>query len=311
MGDNLEPQTMDKVTEAERSGQEMLTTQIPAYKAKVFEPRNLAFFFLIAFGVTWSGIGLIFLGILKYPTAIGAQNGSVSGIVAVLTGFGPTIAGFAMMAFTEGRSGVSALWRRFWNRNLTIPWLLVTLLFFPALALAVNLVSRQLDGQAYPILDFAEQPSMIIPIIPQFLVAFIFSGLAEEFGWRGYALPIMQARWNALISSLILGIIWAIWHIPAFFTPGAPLYQTDFWTWAPWLILESIVFTWIFNNTKGSVLAAALLHAMANTKIFWCCGSSIWHSYGVLLFMIVLIVFVFGAKNLVRGQPNIVTAIHP
>jgi membrane protease YdiL (CAAX protease family) len=143
---------------------------------------------------------------------------------------------------------------------------------------------------------------MIIPIIPQFLVAFIFNGLAEEFGWRGYALPQLQVRWNALVSSLILGILWASWHLPVFLIPGAPLYQTDFWTWAPWIILSSIFYTWIFNNTKGSVLAAALFHAMSNTRIVWCCGSSIWHSYGVFLLAVVLIVFLFGAKNLVREQ---------
>jgi len=279
-----------------------MNAQAVEYKAKAFEARNLAFFFLIAFGLTWSGPALIFLGILSYPTSM-AGFGSVGGIVLLVTGFGPSIAAFAMVAFTEGRSGVRALWRRFWNRNLNIRWLLTTLLILPALALAVNLVSRTLDGQAYPILNSANQPGMIIPIIIQFLVAFIFNGLGEEFGWRGYTLPQLQARWNALISSLILGIIWAIWHLPMFFIPGAPLYQTDFWTWAPWIILSSILYTWIFNNTKGSVLAVVLLHTMMNIGIFWCCGSSIWHSYGTRLFVVVLIVFIFGTKNLVRRKP--------
>jgi len=284
-----------------------MTTQTIEYKAKAFETRNLVFFFLIAFGLTWLGSALIFLGVLKYPTSISEQFGSVSGIVLIVTGFGPTIAAFAMAAITEGRNEVRALWRRFWNRNLHIRWLLVTLLFFPALAFTANLVSSTLDGQAYPILDFAKEPWMIIPVIPQFLVAFIFNGLTEEFGWRGYALPHLQARWNALISSLILGILWVAWHLPTFFMPGAPLYQRDFWAWTPWIILSSIVYTWIYNNTKGSVMSAVLLHAMFNTRIFWCCGSSIWHSYGVFLFAIILIVIIFGPKNLVRYQPEEVT----
>lgn len=298
MSIHLKPQGLVNV---EPPDQELLTHQTAAYKAKAFEPRNLVLFFLIAFGVTWSGTALLFLGILKYPTSM-AGFASVSGIVLLATGFGPSIAAFAMTAFSEGRSGVRALWRRFWNRNLSIRWLLVSLLILPALALAVNLVSRALDGQAYPILASAIQPGMVMAIVTQFLVAFIFNGLSEEFGWRGYALPHLQARWSALTSSLILGVIWAAWHLPVFFIPGTPLYQTDFWTWAPWIILSSVFYTWIFNNTKGSVLAAVLLHAMMNTGIIWCCGSSIWHSYGTRLFVVVLIVLLFGAKNLVRER---------
>ena len=96
-----------------------------------------------------------------------------------------------------------------------------------------------------------------------FIMAFIFNGMFEEFGWRGYVLPRFQARWNALASSLILGVIWAAWHAGQWFVPGSNLYHRDFWLWSLGTILLSILMTWIFNNTKGSVLAASLLHGMA------------------------------------------------
>ena len=119
-----------------------------------------------------------------------------------------------MTAITEGRSGVKALWGRFWNRNLSLKWLLVTLLFYDALWLVANLVARMIDGEAYPFVDL---PDPIWTIIPLFLQAFVSSGMGEEFGWRGYALPRFQAKWNALVSSIVLGLIWAFWHIHAFF----------------------------------------------------------------------------------------------
>jgi hypothetical protein len=266
----------------------------------------LAFFFLIAFGLTWFKNALLIFGILKPPSSIGYQFGTAPGILLLVLGFGPTIAAFVMTAITEGKPGVRALWRRFWNRNLSIKWLLVTLLVLPALLLVANFVSRTLDGQAYPFLDLANQPWMVIPVIPQFIVAFIFNGMTEEFGWRGYALPRFQVRWNALTSSIVLGAIWASWHIPLWFVPGHPLSQRNFWEWALGMILLTIIMTWIFNNTKGSVLAAVLFHAMINTGIVWCCGS-VWHYYGVELFAVILIVIIFGARNLVRQRPEEVT----
>ena len=285
-----------------------MTRQTVGYKAKAFEPRNLAFYFLIAFGLMWLKNGLFIFGILRPITSIGEQFGTVGGILDLVCAFSPMIGAFVMTAMVEGKPGVGALWRRFWSRNLSIRWLLVALLLGPALLLIANLVSRMLDGQAYPILDLANQSWMIIPVIPQFIGAFILSGMAEEFGWRGYALPRFQAKWNALASSIILGVIWASWHIPIFFVQGAPLYQVDFWAWAPMIVLVSILYTWIFNNTNGSVLAAALFHAVGNTQLIWCQGSTcLWSYYGVLLLAVILIVITFGPRNLVRQRPEEVT----
>ena len=147
---------------------------------------------------------------------------------------GPTLAAFLITAFTEGKLGVKALWRRFWNRNLSIKWLLVTLLGFEVLKLLANLAVRTIDGQPYPIIDTANPFSMTITV---FLATFISSGMGEEFGWRGYVLTRLQAKWNALTSSIVLGLLWAAWHIPAFITPNvSPLYQRNFWEWLPMVL---------------------------------------------------------------------------
>jgi len=274
-----------------------MNTQTVGYKAKAFESRNLVFFFLIAFGLIWFLDALLILGILKFPVGIGENFGTASGILLLVLGSSSTIAAFMMTVITEGKPGVRALWRRFWNRNLSIKWLLVILLILPALRLIANFVSRRMNNQVYPFLDLPNPPWMIILT---FITAFIFNGMTEEFGWRGYALPRFQARWNALTSSLILGIIVTSWHIPLFFIPGHPHYQGNFWNWALWSILVNILMTWIFNNTNGSVLAAVLFHAMMNTGIIGM--GSVWYYQGVLLLAVILIVIIFGPRNLVRQR---------
>ena len=104
-------------------------------------------------------------------------------------------------------------------------WLFVTLLFLPALALVDNPGIRLLDVQDYPIF-FSYDPSW--SILFSFVMAFIFNGVFEEFGWRGYVLPRFQAKWNALSSSIILGVIWAAWHWGQWLIPGSNLFKKNF-----------------------------------------------------------------------------------
>ena len=284
-----------------------MNSQSIGYKAKVFEPRNLLFFFLIAFGWSWFWWALFIFGILKLPAGIGTSEVNfVSAapfiLIVLVAPYGPTLAGFVMAAMTEGKTGVKALWKRFWTRNLNIKWLLVCMLFFPVIQLIANLVTRTLDNLAYPLLAY---PSLGVFVNAFIFDGFIHGGMSEEFGWRGYALPRFQAKWNALTSSIVIGAIWASWHIPLWYFPGDEHSQVNFWEWALLIILFSIMMTWIFNNTNGNVLAAVLFHAMANaaSSLFWCCGSSIWHRDGVWWLVTIIIVMIFGSKNLVR-QPQ-------
>jgi len=142
-----------------------------------------------------------------------------------------------------------------------------------------------------------------------FISTFLTSAMAEEFGWRGYVLPRFQSRWNALTSSIILGILWASWHYPGIFIPKAYLYQRNVWEFTGWIILCSVIYTWIFNNTKGSILAVCLFHAMVNTAVIWCCTYEAFNPldlilYGIYLLAVILIVIIFGPKDLVRQKPE-------
>ena len=287
-----------------RGGQ--MATQAVGYKAKDFELRNLAFFMLIAFGWSWFLWWLLFLsGIVTMPAGIGTPEINLGSttlliILSLLSPYGPTIGAFVVTAMTEGKPGVRTHWRRFWNRSLNIKWLVVILLFFPALWLVANLVARTLDGQAYPFLTWPNQPWMFIP--PLIFNGLIHGGLSEEFGWRGYVLPRFQAKWNALVSSLVLGVIWGVWHLPLL--QAGMQSANSVAELVLWQTLVTIFFTWVFNNTNGSILAVVLFHAMVNSSsdIVWCCGSSPWYLYGVSLFAGILIVIIFGPRTLMRRR---------
>ena len=102
-------------------------------------------------------------------------------------------------------------------------------------------------------------------LLPLFLLILTFTdGLGEELAWRGFALPRLLTGHNALVASLILGAIWALWHLPLVWTEGAPMYHLPIWLFLLDIPAKSVLFTWVFLHTRGSALLAVLLHAATN-----------------------------------------------
>ena len=140
-------------------------------------------------------------------------------------------------------------------------------------------------------------------ILPPFIASILNGGLSEEFGWRGYALPRFQAKWNALTAAPILGLIEGCWHIPLVFMPG----DERFGMLIPVLVFPylatGIFRAWVFNNTGGSVLAAVLFHAAGNT-VGWACTVNVpSQPFADLIYsgLAVVIVLIFGSRDLVRN----------
>jgi membrane protease YdiL (CAAX protease family) len=133
-------------------------------------------------------------------------------------------------------------------------------------------------------------------------------GLFEEIGWRGFALPYLQQRYSALTSSLIIGLVWALWHVP-FFVGAIPFPWEDLVFFVPLVIVCSIIFTWVYNTTDGSLLAVILLHGAINSEQHL----SGWHMLPdtaktqilvdlPFVFIAVFLVWWFGTSNLSRSQ---------
>jgi membrane protease YdiL (CAAX protease family) len=273
------------------------------YREKTLEGRPLTVFFLIAFAWSWFWWFLFIAGVLHLPAGLGTRDADLSTfspiiLIVLIMPFGPTLAAFLVTAWTRGRVGVRALWNRFWNLNLKWNWLLAALLIWPALRLITNLFGQ---ASGYDLRLWA-YPGQLWIFLPSFLVSILHGGLSEEFGWRGYALPRLQARWNALTASLILGAIEGLWHAPLLLMAGQR-HEKNVFELVFWMTLAIILRTWIFNNTDGSVLAAVLTHAMGNTAsdIVYCCGT-LGQLYWVYTIAVGLVVLVFGPKDLVRRR---------
>ena len=222
----------------------------------------LVFFFVMAFAFSWiawspwvlseDGVGLL-------PYELGAATGLLNAAAILL---GPTLSALIMTATTEGRAGIRRLLRRIVLWRVGLRWYLFAFIGVP---LVMTLGTIPVPG-GLASLQFLG-PGNVLTYPVTFVFVLLLGGpLFEEIGWRGFALPRMQRLHNPLVGSIILGLLWGVWHLPEFMVP----------TWAAssggsgllaivkfciFAIAFGIVMAWVFNNTKGSVLMAVLVHA--------------------------------------------------
>jgi membrane protease YdiL (CAAX protease family) len=206
--------------------------------------------------------------VIWVPQACVALGISVSAIALdspmnVLAVWAPGLAAIVVTVLTTERAGVRRLFRPILTWRVGIRWY-VFVLFFP---IGTWLVARVIDillGQSYelgasPILAvFGPEQSVVLP----FVVAFALpNALGEELGWRGFGLPKLQARYNALVSSIILGLFWGFWHIPAWIAQGQMgLSLVSILVNVLCTVPAAVIFTWVYNNTNCSLLLVWLLH---------------------------------------------------
>ena len=179
--------------------------------------------------------------------------------ISSLMGVCPIIAGLLLVHRENGVDGVKSLLKRAFDykRIKRRIWYLPTLLLMPVIVFLVNGLEHG-SSIAVP-----EHQNLVLMVVISTLLYFI-EALTEEVGWLGYVCDPMQARWGALTASIILGVVWAIWHI-------IPFIQTHQSTnWIAWqaanLVVTRILITWIYNNTGKSVFAAILYHTMNNVS---------------------------------------------
>jgi membrane protease YdiL (CAAX protease family) len=181
--------------------------------------------------------------------------------------FGPTFAALLLSLLYQGAHGVVQLLRRGVDFRFGKVWLAVILLL-PLVIFGGSVFAAILAG-VRPF-DPLVITNPAFALIAFFVILFTAGPLQEEFGWRGYALPRLQSRFGALTSSLIVGFFWWLWHLPAVFIPGR--FMADslpiFLALAVVIMLTSVLFTWVYNNTNGSVLAVLLMHAAMNWSIW-------------------------------------------
>jgi membrane protease YdiL (CAAX protease family) len=275
-----------------------------------FNERNLWIFVILTFAWTWSFWflrALLLNNIIKLAFSPDALK--------FIGGFAPTCVAFLLTYRSYGKEGVLTLFRRGVDFRFAKRWwvpllLLTTMVTFTAYRLA-NFVS--------PIPNILQFTAVLSSFSEFFggLSILVLISVAEEFGWRGYALDRFQAKfesykYTAVISSIILGIIWGCWHIPLFFTPGeGKSFEAQYFPFfLVMAVLLAVSFTWFHNNTNGSILAAIVFHTSVNFSGIvvpvtrsYAVPSSVGYVAldSVILVLTVMIILFFGAKNLVRA----------
>jgi membrane protease YdiL (CAAX protease family) len=220
----------------------------------------LVFFFILAYAGTW----LVVLPYVRFADGAGLLPFrwpipfAASAVVAPFAG--PFLAALILAGVTEGRAGIGRLLCRIVRWRVGLRWYLFAVAGIPVIAvLGAVVLPGVLASFQMPAVSWA--PSYL----GSFVVAFFIGGpLGEEPGWRGFALPRLQRRYGPLVGTLILAPLHVLWHLPLFWIPqwGTP---RDTILDLVWYALSGValtfVYTWLFNNTKGSVLLATLAHA--------------------------------------------------
>jgi len=203
----------------------------------------LVSFFALAFALTW----LLFL-----PWMAGGGEG-----IPWFT-FGPALAAFAVAVLCEGWAGLRRILASIGRWRVAPVWYLAAIGLPLVLQLVAVLINRMFGAPA-PDWSALPPPGEIAAWVAIFLV---FSGpLGEEPGWRGFALPRMLERQGALTASLLLGVLWSAWHLPLGLVGDLTIYGSIN------AVLAAVVFTWLWQNTRESVLLAILMHASHQNSV--------------------------------------------
>ena len=266
---------------------------------------NVWSFFAATYAASW----------LLWAPAILWQGEQPNLLLIVLGAFVPSLMGILFTYRTQDRAGRRDFWRRVVDiRRIGRPWWAVIVLIFPLAYAVSGLAYSLLGGDLPPLLDILKQlanPGLVVQLV---LANLLISGFSEELGWRGFALDRLQSRRSALAASLILGLVHALWHTPLFLIPGISqgemgLFSLDYFLFLAMVPMGAVVMTWVYNNTRCSILSAILLHFFQNFSLDLLSGlqgalpTGYWALYaGTMGLLTVAIVVGWGAQSLAGRQ---------
>jgi len=226
-------------------------------------------FFILAFAGAWmSWLPLVLskngLGLLPFTLT----TGWIYALEVLSSLTGPTLAAFLVTGAIAGKQGIKDLLRRYVQRRGYRRWFLLIILGSPILVILAAVLASRFGGIHNSTLLTQRWSQLVTMYLP--IVALNIPGgpLGEEPGWRGLALPHLQRRYGALVATLILGVLWGLWHLPLFLVKGVdgPFTLAGFGLFLLGVITFAIFLTWELKNTGGSLLIDFVLHATFNTN---------------------------------------------
>ena len=250
--------------------------------------------------VFWGPLALFKITAISF---VSDEKGPWWAITVFITGgFVPTLLGIILTWKKEGLSGLRKLGQLIIQFRLGWRWYMFTLLIVIAGTVGQISINRLLGNTFNGKLFFAQ--------LGNFLPLLILGPLSEEIGWRGYALPRLQTRWNAVTSSLIIGVIWGLWHLPLFMMFGTSQHELGIPFIGFWIGMSanSLFYTWLYNNTKESLWSSILFHWIytyaAQVVSSGVTRSPLYNWLECLPYVVIamVVLFISGPKRLTRNK---------
>jgi uncharacterized protein len=276
------------------------------HSGSLIEKYQISIVFLLVLGLTWPFMiwdALASQDILPFRLPLP---------VMLMQSYMPTLAAVIVTGLISGKPGIRALFRKLFIARVGFKWYGFAILGIAAICIVAILLGNQF-GPLPAVYIFSDgTPPLSRPIELLLTVGFYFivTGVlnGEELAWRGFALPRLQAKHNALVSSVILSVPFTLFHLPLFFDPA--MNMGPFASFAIRAIALTILFTWLYNHTRGSVLLAYFMHAAFNTwtRVFSIDPDNFFQDWMMTVVMVILALIVVafsGAKNLSRTDSRI------
>jgi membrane protease YdiL (CAAX protease family) len=210
-------------------------------------------FFPLTFALTWT----LWIGATAVSGDAGPTSSPVAGVLFYLGVFAPGLAAVALTGLAGGSAEITRLLRRLLQWEAPVRWYLFAIGYIAAVRLVAAGIHRLVTG-AWPVFDLGAFPLML-------LATATFAGQAgEEVGWRGYALPALADRFGLRAAGIVVGVFWALWHLPLFFVAAADTFGQSLPLYVSQVVGLSVAMTWLFAHTRGSLLLAMLMHSAIN-----------------------------------------------
>lgn len=221
--------------------------------------KSIFAFFTLTYAVTWA----FWFGASALSGGL-AESGKLRPGLATplfyLGVFAPAFVAIALTARSSGQVGLRALLLPLFQWRVGGRWYVFAMTYVAAVKVAGALVHRVAAGE-WPAFGWKDLPLMLAATVGSTLLG---GQAGEEIGWRGYALPRLTERFGLAGASVILGVIWACWHLPLFFIPGTTTTGQSFPLYLVQVTALSVAIAWLYARTNGSLLLVMLMHAAIN-----------------------------------------------
>lgn len=252
----------------------------------------LLWFYLLAFIISWLG----WLPVAAGSHGISPFDQPAFQALLLLPAVGPAAAAGIVVWSNEGSQAARRLFGALFRWWAGRRWLAVVILLPALVHLGSHVVTRVPGFQSA-----AQAPGGAAVAVVAFVVALV-SNPWEEVGWRGFALPRLQQRYSALTASLMVGVLWALWHLPLFLWADNPMSRYPFVPWLIGVLADSVIYTWLFNSTRGSLSAVALFHILTNAYGPILPRGTVVSTAIVACFVAAILIGLYGRDHLARGE---------